>query len=349
MAQDSPQPPRRRRTRLAAALFAATIGVTAFATGSSSQATPVDGERAAARVSDVAVRADLPDVPQRPKVYLAYHGSEGFLGNNDWQWAYVRQHLDGFWGNPFAPVPNTDASLARTIELTRKVRSRELIVEHPIVEGRCIGFRDDWYYSEVERRAKDIRYDRVAAALYAGPNPNCWGAVGGINDARWVYQRQGYDSVYTLYQPQNLSTRVNAASFPTITPGSAGDIAYRTSDGVVLECPIDACTDPTFGAPFLQAIQDAHARDVPFVWFTGYHRAYGIGHSGWLRRVQNMYNVVAFFGLWRADDAVVVINYDGYPALPERRADGTPADTTAGILAWLLEQRPIRTLCTSAC
>jgi hypothetical protein len=44
---------------------------------------------------------------------------------------------------------------------------------------------------------------------------------------------------------------------------------------------------------------------------------------------------------WREGDAVVVINYDGYRALPERNPNGSPADTTTGIVAWLLEQRSV--------
>ena len=54
-----------------------------------------------------------------------------------------------------------------------------------------------------------------------------------------------------------------------------------------------------------------------------------------------MYNYVDELGLWRPGDAIAVINYQGsYRALPERNADGTPADTVTGVLAWLLEQRP---------
>ncbi|MEL6892364.1 MAG: hypothetical protein AAFP84_12255 [Actinomycetota bacterium] len=319
--------------------------MTAISVGSGSQAAP-NGVAGGASADDLAIRTELPANPHRPQVYLAYHGSEGLLGNNDHQWPFVRQHLDGVWGNPFSPAGvGTDGSLNRTIELTSKLRTRKLIVEHPIANGAgCEGFRDDWYWAEVERRS-NIRYDRVAAAVYAGQNPDCWGPAGGITAGFDTYRRQGYDTVYTLFQPQNLSTQVNAGAFPTIRPGSAGDVAYRNSGGVVLECPIDACTDPTFGAPFFQAIQEAHARNVPFVWFTGFSTSYGIGRSGWLQRVQHQYNAVAAMGLWRPDDAIVLINYDGYRALPERNADGSPADTTAGILAWLLEQRPVQTLC----
>jgi len=347
--------PLSRRTRLAAAALVAAVGLTAAATASSTQASDHSAKstlRAASTTGvQTAQRTQLPENPQRPDVYLAYHGSEQLLGNRDHLWPYVRANLDGLWGNPFIANPDTFASLTRTIELTRKVQTRNLIVEHPIANGpHCENFRNDWYQTEVEKLAPDIRYNRVAAAIYAGTNPNCWGAVGGIGHGLNVYRSQGYDTVYTLYQPQNLSTVVNSGSFPTITPGSSGDIAYRNSGGVVLECPIDACTDPTFGAPFWQAMQEAHARNVPFVWFTGPPTSYGRGTRGWLAQVQATYNAGAFFGLWRSGDKVVLINYHGaYPSLPESNPDGSPADTTTGVLKWLLMQRPVQALCTSSC
>lgn len=320
---------------LAAAILASSAPVSPAPVGFEISA-PADANRSAVRVAP-------PDpLPRRPQVFLAYHGSEGLLGRNDFRWPYVRENLDGMWGNWFVANPDTRTSLNRTIELTRKVRTRKLIVEHPIVEGGCIGFRDDFYETEVERLAPDIEFDRYAAAIYAGPNPDCWGPAGGIARAKDVYRRQGYDGVFTLFQPQNLSTAVNASAFPTIRPGSVADVAYRSSDGSVVECPIDACTDPTFGQPLIQAARDADARGVPFVWFTGYSTSYGIGRSGWLQRVQNTYNMLAFLGLWSPDDAIVVINYQGaYPALPERNANGSAADTTAGVLYWLLTQTPI--------
>ena len=97
---------------------------------------------------------------------------------------------------------------------------------------------EDWFYtgvpgvpgSGVEGRAPDIRYDRVAAALYAGSNPNCWGAVGGISAMFEKFQGQGYPTVYALYQASNLidvgyprgvsarSRRVRRAISPIATP-----------------------------------------------------------------------------------------------------------------------------------
>ena len=48
---------------------------------------------------------------------------------------------------------------------------------------------------------------------------------------------------------------------------------------------------------------------------------------------------------YRAAGQEIVPAYEGW----ERNADGSHADTTAGILAWLLEQRPVQALCTSNC
>lgn len=322
-----------------ALVSAVALSVAGTATGSS---TPASFETAAI-ATEPAVRTDPPR-PDRPRVYLHYHGSEQLVRGDDRRWTYVRENLDGFFGK-FSSAPDHDTALRWTAELTRKVRGRELVVEHPIAstaDGSCVGFPDDSYYRSVEASAPDLGYERVAAALYSANEPECWGAGGGVDRALDVYRAQGYETVYALFQPQNLSPVESTRGFPRIAPGSSGDRAYRRAGGIALECPIDACVvSPPLRDAFFQAIRDAHARNVPFVWFTGYDPSYGLGKSGWLEKVQTVFDAVDAEGLWRRDDTIVLINYGGYPALPERRADGRPADTVTGILAWLLDQRVV--------
>jgi hypothetical protein len=287
----------------------------------------------------------------RPDVYLNFHGSEQLLGATDAQWQYVRENLDGFWGH-WSSAPNHETQIRNTIELTRKIVGRQLVAEHAIArpDGSCVPFMEDYFYAGVpgvantgvEGRAPDIRYDRVAAALYAGDNPDCWGAAGGVFAALDKYQSQGYGTVYALYQATNLITVPGPGEgFGRITPGSSGDLAYRNAGGVVIECQMDDCLHPTVRDQFFRVIEETHARGASFVWFTGYHPESGIGSTGWLANIQRTYHAIAAAGLWLPGDAVTLINYYGsYPALPERRPDGSPADTVTGILAWLLEQRP---------
>jgi len=288
----------------------------------------------------------------RPDVYLNFHGSEQLLGATDAQWQYVRENLDGFWGH-WSSAPDHETQLQNTIELTRKIVGRKLVAEHAIAraDGSCIPFmEEDYFYggvpgvanTGVEGRAPDIRYNRVAAALYAGDNPDCWGAAGGIFAAFDEFQGQGYGTVYALYQATNLITVAGAGEgSSTITPGSSGDLAYRNAGAVVIECQMDDCVHPSVSDQFFRVIEETHARGQSFVWFTGYHPESGIGSTGWLAKIQQTYNAIAERGLWRPGDAITLINYyGGYPALPERRPDGTPADTVTGILAWLIEQRP---------
>ena len=137
---------------------------------------------------------------------MNFHGSEQLLGATDGQWPFVRANLDGFWGD-FSSEPDGPTAIANTIELTRKVSGRKLIVEHHIASpanGRCQAFPPDHFHTTVEASASDIHFDRVAAALYAGNNPDCWGVNGGVSSAIEHFQLQQYDTVYTLYQPQNL-------------------------------------------------------------------------------------------------------------------------------------------------
>ena len=160
---------------------------------------------------------------------------------------------------------------------------------------------EDWFYagvpgvpgSGVEGRAPDIRYDRVAAALYAGDNPNCWGAVGGISAMFEKFQGQGYPTVYALYQASNLIDVGYPTAFPRVTPGSPGDLAYRNAGAVVIECHMDDCLYPGIREQFFRVIEETHARGQSFVWFTGYHPESGIGSSGWLAKIQLTYNAIA--------------------------------------------------------
>ena len=289
----------------------------------------------------------------RPDVYLNFHGSEQLLGDTDAQWQYVRENLDGFWGH-WSSVSGQEAQFRqhdRTHPQGRRPQARRR-TRHRQRRRSCGSFMEDCFYagvpgvagSGVEGRAPDIRYDRVGAALYAGDNPNCWGAVGGISAMFEKFQGQGYPTVYALYQATNLiDVGYPVAEYPRITPGSSGDLAYRNAGAVVIECQMDDCLHPGIREQFFRVIEETHARGQSFVWFTGYHPESGIGSSGWLAKIQQTYNAIAAAGLWRPGDAVTLINYYGsYPALPERNADGTPADTVTGILAWLLEQRPAR-------
>jgi hypothetical protein len=285
-----------------------------------------------------------PSTDWRPDVYLNFHGSEQLLGDTDAQWPYVRKNLDGFWGY-WSSASRNGNPLQNTIELTRKVEGRKLVVEHSIAkqDGSCGGYMEDYFNRDVEQRAPDIRYERVAAALYSGDNPTCWGAVGGLSAMLDKFQGQGYGDVYALYQASNLIDVGYPTAFPRITPGSSGDVAYRNAGAVAIECHLDDCLYPGIREQFFRVIEETHARGASFIWFTGYYAESGIGSSGWLDKIQLTYNALAERGLWQPGDAVTLINYNGaYPALPERNPNGTPADTVTGILAWLLEQRPAR-------
>lgn len=255
---------------------------------------------------------------QRPEVYLAFYGSEGLLGADD-QWTYARNNLDGLWGNAFGGADSVDKAVA----LTRAVATLDLVVEHPITLGRgCVGFKDDGYWQAVEN-VGGFTFDRQGLSIYAAENPNCWANVGGVPGARNHYAAQGYGNIETLYQPQNLTNSVNAASFPTMAAGSPGEAALYSGDRIGIECPLDVCAGVGYADGFYRAMTIARERGVPFTWFTGYSDSYGINRRGWIGRVQNMYDNITFRGLWRT-------------------GDGSFADTTAGILGWLVSQRPIQ-------
>jgi hypothetical protein len=278
----------------------------------------------------------------RPDVYLNYHGSEALLGDTDSQWPFVRANLDGFWGY-WSSTTDTNAGIDMAVELTRKVTGRKLVLEQDISIGyQCRGLNADNFHGGgggIESRAPDIEFERTAVAIYAGEIPDCWGPLGGVQGILNQYQPAGYDQVWSLWQASNVMNIEEGDDFPRVRPGSSGEMALQQASGLVIECHMTDCIHPAIRDEFFRVIAEAHARGQSFVWFTGYHPEMG-PPTGWLAKLQQTYNAIRAQGLWRPGDAVLVINYYGsYPALPERRLDGTPADTVTGILAWLLEQR----------
>ena len=279
----------------------------------------------------------LPAPTDRPQVYLAYYNNEPLLTADPDEWDFVRENLDGIWGNSF----HGDDLINKTGRLTTMLRTRRLIIEQPLAWGdRCESPGDDRYWKAVEDQF-DLRFDRIGVAIYSAEKPDCWDTIGGIDGARQHFGQYGYREIHALYQPQNLTDRINVAMFPTIRPGSEAQRALDTSENVVLECPFDHCVGPDLIIPFAGAMRAAHARGAGFTWFTGYTESLNVTGKQWIDSVKTLYTTIADMGLWRPEDRIVLINYDRHPTLPETNPDGSSANTVTGILHWLLTRRGV--------
>ena len=150
-------------------------------------------------------------------MYLAFHDNEPLLTADPDDWAYVRRNLDGIWGNSFHGSDVIDTTAA----LTKKLSTRNLIVEQPLAWGdRCESIGDDGYWRLVEDR-HGFDFYRIGVAIYSAEPPDCWDTIGGIDGARRHFGAFGSREVHALFQPQNLTDRIDTAMFPTIRPGSA--------------------------------------------------------------------------------------------------------------------------------
>lgn len=115
-----------------------------------------------------------------------------------------------------------------------------------------------------------------------------------------------------------------------------------------MECIGGLCgsNSPKFGAAFDEFFTTVHGLGKPVFIFASRSGKPPV-RLGWNGLVENHYEKVKRLGGWRSDDVFMVIPYNanpepdgsgGYPALPMVNADGSPADTTTGILYWALHQ-----------
>ena len=264
---------------------------------------------------------------------MAFHGTNNLANNAslDPQWGYVRQNLDGLWGN------NAAISGDEIARVVNKVDTRQLITESD--------FRGSPFFVEtydyVEQIDPRIDFEREAITFYTD-QPGRWDGDT-IADARRAVDRAAYGSgddrytnVFTGWQPQNFYPN-GEGSRPPIRSGSSAERALLDADGVFVECPNDVCNGVVYEDGFFRAMRTARATDQKFIWLAS--RPPGSPQSGWLREFQTMYNRVSAEGLWRPGDIIVVIAYGGqYPIVPEIDGNGNAADTTTGLLYWALKQ-----------
>lgn len=279
-----------------------------------------------------------PTGPNRPRVFISLHGNNQLADNAalDAQWTYVRQNAHGIWGN------NAKITDEQSANLIRKMTTRNLITEYPVPPGTSawlplLAFNN----LQVLYPDMDQSLNPEAIAFYTSDTSRWNGRT--VAQAEAIYTdptapaSRRYGAVYTGWQPQNFD--------PTnpryIYANANAVLAFRSSKGTFIECPLGACTSGKLGEAFRRAIRETHVRGRPFIWFAS--NAFSTS-PGWLAAFQATYNAVAAEGLWRPEDAIAIVNYDGvYPKLPETLGGGVAADTSMGLAYWALQQRAAAT------
>lgn len=277
-----------------------------------------------------------PTGPNRPRVFISLHGNNQLADNAalDAQWTYVRQNAHGIWGN------NANISDAQSASLIRKMTTRNLITEYPVPSGGA-SWQPLLAFNNLQVLYSDLNdtLSPEAIAFYTSDTSRWNGRT--VAQAEAIYTdptalpTRRYGAVYTGWQPQNFD--------PTnpryIYANANALLAFRSSKGTFIECPLGACTSGKLGEAFRRAIRETHVRGRPFIWF-----ASNSGSPGWLAAFQATYNAIAAEGLWRSEDVIAIVNYGGvYPKLPETLGGGVAADTSMGLAYWALQQRAAAT------
>jgi hypothetical protein len=275
--------------------------------------------------------------PNRPRVFITLHGNNELASNAglDVQWTYVRQNAHGIWGN------NANISDALSASLIRKMTTRNLITEFPVPSGTSA-----WLPLRAFNNLQELYPDLAqslnpeAIAFYTSDISRWNGRT--VAQAEAIYTNPAasasrrYGAVYTGWQPQNFDP--TNAKYIYNNPNAL--MAFRSSKGTFIECPLGACTSGKLGEAFRRAIRETHVRGRPFIWFASNARS---TNPGWLAAFQATYNAVAAEGLWRPEDVIAIVNYDGgYPKVPEA-VGGIAADTATGLAYWALQQRAAAT------
>jgi hypothetical protein len=278
-------------------------------------------------------------VPGAPRVFLALHGTQEVLsGDKDEQWSYVRNNLDGIWGN------GAKMTLDDQVKIWHKVKTRNVISEVDFPDNPNDKLPSVEALAGASTVDPSIKMNREAVAMHTS-DPKTWEGrdfddvmeryVTG-SDIPAAYR---YKTIYTGWNVRNwvdpaLNAKIAEINAEPIT-GRAATI-HEQATGQFVECGHGFCARERGGhAEGLErAIRSSHAKNEPFIWFT----SPGPDGEPQVENFKGAYNLLKSKGLWRTNDAVVMINYQGeFPMLPET-VNGQPANTVTGMLYWALKQ-----------
>ncbi len=276
--------------------------------------------------------------PGAPRVFLALHGAQEVVSDDkDEQWSYVRNNLDGIWNN------SAKMTVEDQVKIWNKVKTRNTISEVDFPADPNAKLPSATGLAAASKEDPSIKLNREAVAMYTS-DPKRWDGRS-FNDVVKQYVTGSdvpveyrYKAIYTGWSARNwvdptLSAKHADISQGTIT-GQAATIQEQAA-GQFVECGHGACAKEGPHAEGLErAIRSSHAKNEPFIWFT----SPGPDGEPQVQNFKDTYNLLKSKGLWRSNDAVVMINYRGdFPMLPET-VNGQPANSVTGMLYWALKQ-----------
>jgi hypothetical protein len=270
------------------------------------------------------ITSDAGPARMRPRILIALHGSNGLANNADWdsRWTYVREHLDGFWGN------NAGISAAEEAALWKKIAGRTLITEWDSVDKAHFVSPD--IFTGAESFMPAVVVNREQICLYADPVSLWDGTTVADAIANYVTNPavavgHRFKSVCTGFQPFAQGALTGAAL-----------AAFNNSAATFVEYPATAWTLGGQKDNFTNAWKATHAKGSAFIWFDSIYPDTTI--HDWLTSTQAAYSDFQAMGLLQPNDVILLMNYSGrLPSVPEA-VGGIAAESTTGIAYWLLHQ-----------
>lgn len=300
---------------------AAGMGASGRDAGGNVSSTPDAGPNKATSDGD----SGATSVRSRPRILIALHGSNGLANNADWdsQWPYVRQHLDGFWGN------NAGISAQEEAALWKKIVGRTLFTEWDSVDKAHFVSPD--VFTGAEQFMPGVVINREAICLYADAFSDWEGTT--IADAVANYVTNPavdvphrFKGVCTGFQP-----------FAQADLKGAALAAFQASVATFIEYPATAWTLGGQKDNFVNIVKATHAKGSSFIWFDSIYDDTTI--HDWFASTKAAYGDFEAMGLLQSKDVILLMNYGGrLPSVPETVA-GEPAESTTGIAYWLLHQQ----------
>ncbi len=265
-----------------------------------------------------------------PRVFMSMHGNNELATNSslDDDWDYVRQNLDGIWGN------TVGVDMPTQIKMWRKIKTRNIISVDQVRPSPGPDFDRFGPNSIPEETASDIKLNREAIALYTN-DPGNW-LERTIAQARARHasadMKYPYQAVYTGWGMGNfVEPGGPVKNADPLTPEA--ETALNQGDGAFVECLKTQCTmGGLFTDGFTGLMEKMHAQDKPVIFF------YSPGNTG-LVDFQKNYNSLKERGLWHKNDIIMLMNYHGNFDVAPETINGEPANTTTGMLYWALKQK----------
>ena len=285
----------------------------------------------------------------RPRIFLAMHGLNNLaLSEEDDNWPYVQEHLDGFFWNTSFIGWDSMANLVGNSQTRIAIDEnggRRLVGSYGNSISNFSSSRNiqpPMYYEGVHYYRRNLenasltekftQEGRELAQYDPLPPGEEWQK---INRIMMGFQPRPFDEVD--------DTGLAEIEFSPFID------TFHHGDGLFIEAPYYFGVAGSNYRTFVGAVNLTH-QDRPNKTFTWFMSKVGRlddpeENASWFQALKNRYYLYEDAGIFTQDDVIALVFYwpsgqeeESIPATPELNPDGTAATTITGIARWLLQQ-----------